>query len=35
MQRIKPIPPQEVFLGLAVGSTVVLVEVFLIALLAD
>jgi hypothetical protein len=35
MQRIKALPPQEVFLGLAVGSTVVLVEVFLIALLAD
>jgi len=35
MPRIKAIPPQEVFLGLAVGSTVVLVEVFLIALLAE
>ena len=34
-QRIRALPPQELFLGLAVGSTVGLVEVLLIALLTN
>ena len=33
--QIKALPPQELFLGLAVGSTVGLVEVLIIALLAN
>jgi hypothetical protein len=35
MHKVKGFPPQEMFLGLTVGSTVLLVEIFLIALLGE
>jgi hypothetical protein len=33
--KAKVLPPDEMFLGLAVGGTVLLVEICFIALLAD
>jgi hypothetical protein len=33
--KVKVLPPDEMFLGLAVGGTVLLVEIFFLALLAD
>jgi hypothetical protein len=34
-RKVRAFPPDEMFLGLAVGSTVLLVEVFLIALVGE
>jgi len=34
-RKVRAFPPGEMFLGLAVGSTALLVEIFLIALVAE
>ena len=34
-RKVRAFPPDEMFLGLAVGSTVLLIEIFLLAFVAE